>query len=119
MAGKARCSQFIRSHRRQVTPTGTAAGFPRSTPSEYTRSPGILDRAADVDGVDRALRVVAAALTAQGARHVEVGRAVRHPRQLHAGHPGRQEGGVDIPERAGAAEAGDPDAGAAEPLRDV
>ena len=45
--------------------------------------------------------------------------AVRHPRELHAKHARRREGVVDVPARAGGAEAGDVDARGREALRNV
>ena len=111
MAGKARCSQSVRSHSRQVTPTGTAASRVVEVDAVgVDELPGVAHLAAEADGLHRVRGVVAAAILAQRAGDAEVGGAVGHLRELRADHARRQEGGVHVPARAGAGEAREADA---------
>ena len=120
IGGKARCSQSMRSHSRQVIPIGTAAfevvDVDAVAVDEVLR---VADLAAERDRQQRMRRREAAEALAHGAGDAEVRRAVRHAGELRAHDARRHEGAVHVPARAEAREAREPDSRGGEALGDV
>ena len=120
MGGYARCSQSIRSHNRQVGPTGVAVfWFDRFKPIGIHHLACVGDVATQGDGVLGALGVKPSAHAANRPRYLEEHLPVRELRHLCANHAWREKRPEDVPPRAGTPETRQVEAGAAESFRDV